>query len=174
MVTPLQIIFILIAAATLGSALMVVISRNLVHAALWLIAALFGIAIFYVLLDAGFLAVVQVVIYIGAIAILMIFALMLTRRAVREEGPRYHRGWGWSVLLALLFFIALASILAFWPGVTASPSARVPSPDPLRELGIALVSPDAYVLPFELASVLLLAALVGAIYIAWERREKAR
>jgi len=173
MITPLQVIFVLVAATTLGAALMVVISRNLVHAALWLIAALFGVAVIYVLLNAGFLAVVQVVIYIGAIAILMIFALMLTRRAVRDVGPRYHRGWGWAFLLALAFFAGLASILAFWPGITTTLRENLPATDPLKDLGTALVSPDAFVLPFELASVLLLAALVG-IYIAWERKEEAQ
>lgn len=75
-----QIIFILVAAVTLGAAISVVTSRNLIHSALWLILALFGVAIFYVLLDAGFFAVIQVIIYIGAIAILFIFAAMLTRR----------------------------------------------------------------------------------------------
>ena len=66
----LQLIFIIVASATLGSALMVATSKNLIHSALWLVAALFGVAIIFVLLNAGFLAVVQVVIYIGAIAIL--------------------------------------------------------------------------------------------------------
>ena len=78
-----QIVFILVAILTLGSALMVVTTRNLVHAALWLVVALFGVAVFFVLLHAGFLAVAQVVIYIGAIAILTIFTIMLTRRVAR-------------------------------------------------------------------------------------------
>ncbi len=69
MVTSIQILFIIIAGITLGCALMVVTSRNLVHSALWLVAALFGVAIVFAILQAGFLAVVQVVIYIGAIAV---------------------------------------------------------------------------------------------------------
>jgi NADH-quinone oxidoreductase subunit J len=126
--TASQIIFILVAAATLGAAAMVVITRNMVHAALWLVVALFGVAVLYAVLNAGFLAVAQVVIYIGAIAILMIFAVMLT---LTQLSPR---------------------------------------DDSLAQLGQALVSPNAYVIPFEVASVLLLAALIGAIMVAWERK----
>ncbi len=77
-----QIIFLIVGAVTLLSALMVVTARDLVHAALWLVATLFGVAVVYTLLNAGFLAVVQVVVYIGAIAILFIFAVMLTRRQI--------------------------------------------------------------------------------------------
>ena len=74
--TPDQIVFLIVALVTLFSGLMVVTTRNLVHAALWLVATLFGVAITYALLNASFLAVVQVVVYIGAIAILFIFAVM--------------------------------------------------------------------------------------------------
>ena len=83
----LQIIFILVAATTLGSGFMVVTARNLVHAALWLVLSLFGVAVMFALLQAGFLAVTQVVIYIGAIAILMIFAIMLTQNIADEKRP---------------------------------------------------------------------------------------
>ncbi len=85
--TALQIIFILVAARTLGAGLMVVTARNLIHSALWLVLALFGVAVLYVLLEAGFLAVVQVVVYIGAIAILIIFAIMLTRKIAPDSRP---------------------------------------------------------------------------------------
>lgn len=168
--TALQIIFILTAAATLGSALMVVTTRNLVHAALWLIASLFGIAVFYVLLNAAFLAVAQVVIYIGAIAILMIFAIMLTRRVVQDAGTQVNPNWPWALLIAVVIFGGLAWVLRLWAGFGAVPQPMNPAFDPLSDLGQALVSPNAYVLPFELASVLLLAALIGAIIIAWDRR----
>lgn len=165
-----QIIFILVAASTLGSALMVVITRNLVHAALWLVASLFGIAVLYVLLNAGFLAVAQVVIYIGAIAILMIFAVMLTRRLTEDTRTQVNSNWGWAALVSLVIFGGLAWMLSSWPGFNAPPPLMGPNADPLRQLGQALVAPNAYVLPFELASVLLLAALIGAIFIAWDRR----
>ncbi|MBN1149243.1 MAG: NADH-quinone oxidoreductase subunit J [Anaerolineales bacterium] len=168
---PMQIIFIVVAAATLGAGLMVVSARNLVHSALWLVVALFGVAIVYVLLEAGFLAVVQVVIYIGAIAILMIFAIMLTRRIAQDSGPRFNEDWSWAAAIALVMFVALVWILFSWSGIGApSAPALSESADPLRDLGVALVSPDGFVLAFELASVLLLAALIGAIYVAWDRK----
>jgi NADH-quinone oxidoreductase subunit J len=166
----LQIIFILVAAVTLGGAVMVVTVRNLVHAALWLILTLFGIAVMFVLLNAGFFAVVQVVIYIGAIAILMIFAIMLTRRVMQDVGPQYNPGWWIAGLLTVILFGGLVWLLSQWEDFYLAMPAFPEGADPLNLLGQALVSPNAYVLPFELASVLLLAALIGAIMVAWERR----
>jgi NADH-quinone oxidoreductase subunit J len=168
--TPVQLIFIITAVVTLGAAFMVVTTRKLVHAALWLVLALFGIAVFYVLLNAGFLAVAQVVIYIGAIAILMIFAIMLTRRVDYDSGPQINRNWPWAVLISVVLFGVLTWILTSWSGFTTTLPEMSPRFDPLRELGMALVSPNAYLIPFEVASVLLLAALIGAIIIAWERK----
>ncbi len=168
--TPLQVIFLLTAAVTLGAALMMVTTRNLVHAALWLILALFGVAVVYVLLEAAFFAVVQVVVYIGAIAILMIFAIMLTRREMRDRGPQTQRHWALGALLSAVTFGGLMLLLRGW--LLGDPPAALPAlqSDMLKELGAALVAPNGYVIPFEVASVLLLAALVGAIYAAWDRK----
>jgi NADH-quinone oxidoreductase subunit J len=94
-----QIVFLLVALATLGSGFMVVTTRNMVHAALWLVATLFAVAIVFALLNASFLAVVQVVVYVGAIAILFIFAVMLTRRDMRDQGPQLNPNWGLGALL---------------------------------------------------------------------------
>jgi len=116
------------------------------------------------------LAVVQVVIYIGAIAILMIFAIMLTRRIAKDAGPRFNANWVWAAILAVVVFAGLSWMLFSWPGIDEPAAALNPASDPLRELGLALVAPGGYVLPFEIASVLLLAALIGAIVIAWERK----
>jgi NADH-quinone oxidoreductase subunit J len=167
--TAMQIVFILTAAVSLGAAIMVVTTRNLVHAALYLILTLFGVAVMFVLLNAGFFAVVQVVIYIGAISILMIFAIMLTRRVMQDVGPATNPGWWLSALLSVMLFGGLTWMLSRWNGFNMSLPAMPPGVDPLEQLGQALVSPQYYVLPFELASVLLLAALIGAIMIAWER-----
>ncbi|MGW8224503.1 MAG: NADH-quinone oxidoreductase subunit J, partial [Anaerolineales bacterium] len=82
--TVMQVVFLITAVVSLGGAVMVVTARNLIHAALWLILTLFGVAVMYGLLSATFFTVIQVVIYIGAITILMIFAIMLTRR-IRQE-----------------------------------------------------------------------------------------
>ena len=99
-----QIIFLIVGAVTLLSGFMVVTSRNLVHAALWLVAALFSVAVIYTLLNAGFIAVVQVVVYIGAIAILFIFAVMLTRKDMRDTGPQLNRNWWAGALIAVATF----------------------------------------------------------------------
>jgi NADH-quinone oxidoreductase subunit J len=165
-----QIIFILVALFTLGSGFMVVTTRNLVHAALWLVSTLFGVAVVFALLNASFLAVVQVVVYIGAIAILFIFAVMLTRKDMRDQGPQHNPGWWAGALLAVLVFAGLFFLLQGWSGLSATAPAIPAGFDAISELGNALVSPDAYVLPFEVASVLLVAALVGAVYVAFNRK----
>lgn len=164
------ILFLITAVVILASALMVVTSRNLVHAALWLILTLFGVAMLYAMLNAGFLAVVQVVIYIGAIAILFIFAVMLTRREMREKGPGLNQNWWFSALVSLLAFGGLAYLLSNWSGFSQTAEAMPASFDAVDALGQALVAPDAYVLPFEVASILLVTALVGSVYIAFNRK----
>ena len=168
--TVAQIIFLITAAVILGSAAMVVTTRNLVHAALWLIVALFGAAVLFATLDAGFIAVVQVVVYIGAIAILFIFAVMLTRREMNDTGPGLNKGWWLSSVIAVLTFGGLAWLLQGWDGLSKTAPALGSEFDAIGLLSNALVSPEAYVLPFEVASVLLLAALVGAVYIAFQRK----
>jgi len=165
-----QIIFLVVALFTLGSGLMVVTTRNLVHAAFWLVSTLFGVAVVFALLSAAFLAVVQVVVYIGAIAILFIFAVMLTRKDMRDQGPQMNPGWWFGALISVLVFIGLFLLLQGWNGLSATSSAIPSGFDAISELGNALVSPDAYVLPFEVASVLLVAALIGAVYVAFNRK----
>lgn len=167
-----QIVFVATGLVVLGSAVMVVTTRNMVHAALWLVVTLFGVAALYAILDAGFLAVVQVVIYIGAIAILFIFAVMLTRREIRDQGAQLNRGWWLGALVALLTFGGLALMLRGWSGFTKLPQSMPAGFDAIDALGNALVAPDAFVLPFEVASVLLLAALIGAVYIAFTRKQE--
>lgn len=164
-----QIIFIISAAFILVSAVMVVTVRNLIHAALWLIATLFGVAILYALLEAGFMAMIQVVIYIGAIAILFIFAVMLTRRDLLSHTSQTNPNWPVALGVSAL---ALAGVAFIARGFGFS-LERLPEPLPdntLELLGQALVSPNQFVLPFEVASVLLLAALIGAVYVAMNKK----
>jgi len=168
--TAQQIIFLIVGLVTLGSALMVVTTHNLVHAALWLVATLFGVAVVYALLNAGFLAVVQVVVYIGAIAILFIFAVMLTRKDIRDQGPQMNSGWWVGALIAVSMFGVLFFLLQGWSGFSKTAAGLPSGFDAVGSLGNALISPDAFVLPFEVASVLLLAALVGAVYVAFNRK----
>jgi NADH-quinone oxidoreductase subunit J len=171
--TAAQIIFLITALVTLGAALYVVTARNLVHAALALIVAFFGVAIVFALLQAGFLAAVQVVLYIGAIAILIIFAIMLTRRVMQDTGPQTNRQWWLGAVLALALFGALLGSLRLVPALQGVTASAQPMPDAntvLTALGRSFVDPNQYLLPFELASVLLLVALVGSIVIAADRK----
>jgi NADH:ubiquinone oxidoreductase subunit 6 (subunit J) len=165
-----QIIFLIVSGATLASALMVVTVRNLVHAALWLVATLFGVAVVFALLNAGFIAVVQVVVYIGAIAILFIFAVMLTRKDLRDNVAQLNRNWWAGALVAVTTFSGLAFLFQGWSGLLKTPAPIPDGFDSVALLGDQLISPNAYVLPFEVASVLLLAAMVGAVYVAFSRK----
>jgi NADH-quinone oxidoreductase subunit J len=165
-----QIIFLIVGAVILVAGLMVVTVRNLVHAALWLVVTLFGVAVLYALLNASFLAVVQVVVYIGAIAILFIFAVMLTRRQAADTGASVNKNWWAGALVAVVTFAGLAFMLQSWSGFSKQAAVIPPGFDAVNQLGNALTSPMGYVLPFEVASVLLLAALVGAVYLAFNKK----
>lgn len=169
---PMQIVFLVTAFITIFSAVMVVSVRRIMHAALWLILTLFGVAIIFALLESSFFTVVQVVVYIGAIAILIIFAVMLTRGIMENQGPQVNKGWGFAALTAALLCAGLIYILNQWQGFQ---TALLPLPagggENLTEFGKALASPNGYVIPFEIASVLLLAALVGGMYIASDKKD---
>jgi NADH:ubiquinone oxidoreductase subunit 6 (subunit J) len=156
--------FAILAVITLGSAFMVVLSQNLMRSALWLILAFFGIAGFFVLLQADFLAVTQVLVYIGAISTLIIFAIMLSRRLMDPDEPRFNEQWGLVGGFGALLFIGLAAVVTrvAWPVAPGLPPA-----DAIERLGINFVT--AYAVPFEVASVLLVVALIGAIIIARDR-----
>lgn len=159
-----QVMFIVISAVTLISGALVVTTRSLFRSALWLVLAFFGIAGLFVLLNAEFLAVAQVLIYVGAISILIIFAIMLSRGVMDPETRRFNDQWGVVAGFAAVLFVLLAAILTRvqWP-VTAG---EVPA-GAIQRLGADFVG--AYVIPFEVASVLLVAAMIGAIIIARER-----
>lgn len=164
--SPVQIIFLLFALLTLSGGVVVVTVRNLIHAGLCMALCFFGIASLFVLLEAPFLAVVAVLIGVGAISILIIFVVMLTRSAgVYTTGTVKH--WPLAMILAVVIFVALAAMLTNLPEPANLP---VVEQDTVKALGVALVDPNQYVLPFEVASVLLLAALIGSIYVAWERK----
>ncbi len=159
-----SVIFALLAVATLGGALMVVLSHNLLRSALWLVLAFFGIAGIFLLLEAEFVAIVQVLVYVGAIATLIIFALMLCRNYFDPSQARFNDQWRLVAGFAVLLFVVLAAVLlqVAWPVAIQS----VPG-DAIAQLGAAFVGP--YVVPFEVASVLLVVAMIGAIIIARER-----
>jgi len=168
--TPLQIVFLVVAALTLVSAGMVVSARRMLHAALWLVLTLLGVAVLFATLESSFFTVVQVVIYVGAIAILIIFAIMLTRREASDEGPRLNRYAWLAGVAATLVYGGLFWALSGWQHFNAARPEF--AGEDVAELGKALVSPDAFVLPFEVASVMLIGALIGAIYVAGEHRKE--
>lgn len=167
---PTQIIFLVTAIMMLSSAVMVVSSRHLVHAALWLIVTLFGAAVLFALLEATFIAVIQVVVYIGAIAIMFIFAVMLTRRELRDSADPWNKGWPAALALTAVVAVTLGSFLLKWDGLLKTSQPMAKGYDSVASLGTALISPDAFVLPFEVASVLLLAALLGSVYVAMNKK----
>ena len=163
-----SIAFFVFTIFVLGGGLGVVTTNNLIHGALWLVLSLFGVAGYFVLLSAPFLAVVQVVVYIGAIAILIVFAVMLTRSMTHMTGLVNRQWWLGAIVSVLLFAFLLAGvILPVWgPGSVAAGQAVSDVVGSTKDLGVALVDGNQYVLPFEVASVLLTAAMIGAIVIA--------
>ncbi len=153
------VLFYLAGALTLGGAVGVVSTRNIVHAAIFLLAALMGVAGIYLLVFAEFLALVQVLIYGGAIVIVVLFALMLTR--LREfRGPMENPQWPLAVLVAVILFGVVAAAIA----QTVTPAGAERQGPSVQEIGNALFT--QWAIPFEVASVLLLVALIGAIVIA--------
>jgi len=172
-----QIIFFILAAITLTSAIVVVTLRNIFHAALAMMVSFLGVAGIYVLLEAGFLGMAQLLVYIGAISILIIFAIMMTRRLMQTSETPFNSQAvaalvGAAIALAILV-VVIARLYPLAPGADMLGAAPAVDPATLESsvarMGRSFVSADAYVLPFEVASVLLLAALVGSIIIAWPR-----
>jgi NADH-quinone oxidoreductase subunit J len=172
--SPQQFFFIVTAVVILVSSLMTIITRKMMHSALWFVLALLGVAVIFALLEASFFAVVQVLVYVGAIAILIIFSVMLTRKAMEDTGSQVNKTWVLSLVIVIL--TAIGGFLAFrsWRVLTTFPTALMVEHYDIGKLGLALVDPEKFALPFEVSSILLLAALVGAIYIALERKEDKR
>ena len=157
-----QAAFYVVAVAVLAGAWAAVSARNLFRAALGLALSLFGVAALYLFLEAEFLAVVQLLVYVGAILTLIIFGVMLTARIADPSVRRWNRQAGPAFGVALLAGVGLIRALRQVPWPTRE-KIEVP-PVVLAELGRVIVTD--YVLPFEMLSLLLLGALVGAIYIA--------
>lgn len=153
------VLFYVAGALALGGAVGVVGAKNVVHAALFLLASLMGVAGVYLLVFAEFLALVQVLIYGGAIIIVVLFALMLTR--LQEfTGPMENRQWPIGAAAALGLFLVLAAAITRSGGRTLLER----SGPTIQELGENLFT--RWAVPFEIASLLLLVALIGAIVIA--------
>jgi NADH-quinone oxidoreductase subunit J len=158
-----EIAFYLIAALTLAFAVAAMSLRQLVHAALCAAAAFAGLAVIYLQLDAEFVGFAQLLVYVGAIAILIVFAVLLTRGdEVLPGGSPSSSSWIMGIASALLVLGAIAM------PVLASPSLQRLAPPapvaPVKIIGLQLMT--RYVLPLEIVGVLLTAALLGAVVIA--------
>jgi NADH-quinone oxidoreductase subunit J len=154
-------IFYILAAFTVWAAAVVVLGKNIVRAAVALIFTFCGMAALYVLLDAEFLAAVQVLIYVGGITILLLFAIMLTSRISSATARVINDQVVLSAIAAAGLLVGL--IYAATHGIAAlSGPPRLPETAPF--LGRALLT--TYALPFEVVSILLLAGMVGAILLA--------
>lgn len=152
--------FAVVALAILGSGYQVVASRNLVHTVLWLAVTLASTAVAFVLLEATFLAGIQILLYTGGVLTLMLFGVMLTNRDagfVDVRNPR-HRGFAGGVLAVAVLALLTGAILR-----SPLPEARVPAPE-TRALGVSFLG--EHVLAFEALSLLLLAAVIGAIVLS--------
>ncbi|MEU7165009.1 NADH-quinone oxidoreductase subunit J [Streptomyces morookaense] len=158
-----EVAFLLVGIVTLGAALITVTTRQLVHAALWLVVALGGLAVEYLLLTAEFIAWVQVLIYVGSVVVLLLFGLMLTKAPIGRS-PDADSDNRWAALTvavaaaAALVWVVVDAFRTTWIDLRGSPQ------------GTTKVTGDIlfrhWVLPFEALSVLLLAALVGAIVLS--------
>ncbi len=175
----MELAFFMIAAlVTVGAAVAMVLSHNAVHSALWLVLNFFGVAVLYLLLNAPFLAMVQITVYAGAIMVLFLFVIMLLGS---EKGQEEVNGLPWQTPVALVLALVLVSIaayalivsptpaLALQGGAAGTSTLTIGAPD---EVARSLFT--TYLLPFEITSVLLLVALIGAVVLTIKSREGDR
>jgi NADH-quinone oxidoreductase subunit J len=161
------VVFYGLVALTIAGAAWVAFARNIVHSAFALLGTFLGVAGLYATLSADLVAVVQLMVYVGGVLILILFAVMLTARIADVKVS--NRSWGLLpgilILLAVGTLLVLVAVRVYWPRVPAAPAEPTAS-----GIGDALLGP--YVLPFEVISILLLAALVGAVTLARGRASR--
>jgi NADH-quinone oxidoreductase subunit J len=160
--------FWVIAALTIAGGLAAMLLKNLVHCALALTAAFAGLALLFLQLDAQFAGFAQILVYIGAVAILIVFAILLTRSSeVPKNSAIFSRTWLAGLALAAAVFAVLG-----WAILRAVPALSGPTPAPevtVQRIGEALMG--RYVLPLEMVALLLTAALIGAVIVAMHEKE---
>jgi len=155
------IIFWLIAIIIMGSALMVVLLRNIVHSALFMVVTFVGVSGLYVMLQADFLAAVQLLVYAGAIAILLVFGVMLTVRGDIKYSNLFNRHKLTAAVVSLGLFLLIEKIILSSDLIISNKPALESTVGPIADAMLT-----DYVIPFEAAAVLLLVAMVGAILLA--------
>ena len=161
-----QIAFWILSAIAVLGALVAVRKRNLVHGVFALMLFFAALSGLFLLLLAEFIAAVQILVYIGAVGILLLFAIMLTERVTGDDDRRMtSRGWFWGVVIAIaVFFVLLLPAIQQWPA-----PETVPTPEPsVEKLGQRLMNP--YVVTLEVLALLLTAALIGAVTAAQGKR----
>ncbi|MGW4421910.1 NADH-quinone oxidoreductase subunit J family protein [Streptosporangium sp. NPDC004631] len=157
-----EIVFLLLGAVAVGSALLVVTTRQLVHAALWLVVCFGALAGGYLVLTAEFVAWVQVLIYVGAIVVLLLFGIMLTRAPIGRAADLDSRNRPAAAVVATATAVVLVTVVI--DGFRTAYIPLEPGGGSAKELGSSVFR--NWVLPFEALSVLLLAALIGAIVLS--------
>jgi NADH-quinone oxidoreductase subunit J len=156
--------FIIIAIFTLAGAIAAACLRKLIHAALCLVIAFLGLAAFYFLLGAEFVGLVQVFVYVGAVAVLIVFTILLTRREEEGEGG----GFSWAgVIVALAVFAGLAWAILKTPSLSVAATGI----EPLTVKRIGEVLMTSYVWPLQCVGLLLTAALIGALVLVMEEKQ---
>jgi NADH:ubiquinone oxidoreductase subunit 6 (subunit J) len=148
---------------------MVVTAKHILHSAFYLSATLLCVAMYFIILRAQYLAAVQILVYIGSVIVMILFALMLTRTKVGEETNISNNQKIFAALIAMILFISLALVFGYSRINTVAENASVLKIISIKEFASVLFS--KYALPFEIASVLLLAALVGSVVIAMKEKK---
>ncbi len=155
-----DLIFLVLAGVMLGAALLVVLGRDIIRSGLWLVLSFAGLAGIYALLGSTFMALTQVLVYIGAISVLILFAIMITQSKAGPSQLVFQRQW-WAAAIAAVVLVGLllSAIL-----LTTFPLATELVPQPAREIALLLFGD--YLFAVEVVGVLLLAAVVGGLYLA--------
>jgi len=167
----IEIIFYILSAVTLGSAMLTILSKNPIHSAIWLVISFFSIAGHYALMNSQFLAMVHIIVYSGAIMILMLFTIMLMNLNISDH---ISKPMVTKVIAAVAFCLVgltLISVLAKTAPAIDTYVNGTHDYQSIEVLGQILL--DEYVLPFEMVAILLLMAMIGAVLISKKDRKPA-
>ena len=168
----METLFYLFAAGAVVSAAMCILRRNPISAAMWLVATMFSLAGIFLLLQAPFIAAIQVLVYAGAVMVLFLFVIMLLNLDVPATDLRGPMSVAGSIAVVGLLLVELGALWAYTPERLAAEATRVSElPPPSANVVLDVASPlfSVYLIPFEVTSVLLLAAIVGAVVLAKRR-----
>lgn len=168
MATQVTFSFLALAVLTLGASIFSVTLRNLVHCALALAGAFAGLGALYLQLDAQFVGFAQILVYVGAVAILIVFAILLTQGRAPAGESVFTGSWVGGVLVALLVFAVLAGVILSSKALSEPLPQRAPAT--VQQIGWELMG--KYILPLEVLGLVLTAALIGAVIIALKERSQ--